>query len=361
MARPAAGAGGADAGLERLLQRCAAGDPDARRQLEALYGPRLRAMLARHVGQPELVEPVLQAALDEVCAGAADHNPERALAEDWLFGRVRAAAAARLPRGATRRVMPAAPAVVPRGRGDRVAEEPAPLPPRRARRWGRAGALLVLVAAVAALGAVLRQAVESQGDPGPGAPTPAPAAALPEPVPLPAPPAPSQPAPAAPAELPPAPSPPPVESAAGAPPPGPGPTWWDLPSTDPVPAEPRPPPASPAEPEEPRSAPPPGPSRIFIHYTAGSAEGAALARRLSQRLRQQGFAVAGIRTVRFRIGSGGVRYFFRQDREQARRVLAASMAALGRGAGPLPRGAGDFTHYAPKPQPGTVEVWLSTR
>jgi hypothetical protein len=82
---------------------------------------------------------------------------------------------------------------------------------------------------------------------------------------------------------------------------------------------------------------------------------------LSELLPREGFAVAGLRPVNFRIGSGGVRYFFARDREEARRLLSAGMRALGRGASPLPRGAADFSHYAPKPQPGTIEVWLSTR
>ena len=92
-ARPVVGAADADDGLERLLRGCAAQDAQARRELEALYGTRLRSMLARRIRQPELVEPAMQAALDEICARAGEHDPEHELAEDWLFGRVRALAA----------------------------------------------------------------------------------------------------------------------------------------------------------------------------------------------------------------------------------------------------------------------------
>jgi hypothetical protein len=101
--------------------------------------------------------------------------------------------------------------------------------------------------------------------------------------------------------------------------------------------------------------------RVFIHYYVASAEDAALARQLADRLRQEGFAVGGIRPVQFRIGTGGVRYFFLQDRDAARDLLVVGDAQLRQGGKPLSRGPRDFTHYDPKPASGTIEVWLASQ
>ena len=355
-ARPVVGAADADDGLVRLLRGCAAQDAQARRELEALYGPRLRSMLARRIRRPELVEPAMQAALDEICARAGEHDPEREPAEDWLFGRVRALAAGQgladmaAARGGWVTAEPRHAEVARDDDQGDLTEAPARERPRKRRRLAIAMACIT----VAALGAVAGGLWSSQR-PDPvqeTAPIPLPEAA-PPPAPV------AEPVP----ELPPVETvPSPAESLGE-------PTWWDLPTTDPVPAEPPraavvpeevPQAPVPAD-EEPAATVPSGAPRVFIHFTAGSADGAALARRLSERLPREGFAVAGLRPVNFRIGSGGVRYFFARDREEARRLLSAGMRALGRGAGPLPRGAADFTHYAPKPQPGTIEIWLSTR
>ncbi len=357
-ARPVAGAADADDGLERLLRGCAAQDAQARRELEALYGTRLRSMLARRIRRPELVEPAMQAALDEICARTGGHDPEHESAEDWLFGRVRALAAGQgladmaAARGGWVTAEPGHAEVARDDDADVLTEAPARERPRKRRRLAIAMACIP----VAVLGAVAGGLWSSQR-PEPvretvrislpeAAPPPAPIA---EPVP----------------ELPPVET---VPSPAGRPT---EPTWWDLPTTDPVPAEPpqaavvpeeeAPQVASLPESEEPAATVPSGGPRVFIHYTAGSADGAALARRLGDRLPREGFAIAGLRPVNFRIGSGGVRYFFARDREEARRLLSVGMRALGRGASPLPRGAADFSHYAPKPQPGTIEIWLSTR
>jgi hypothetical protein len=75
-------------------------------------------------------------------------------------------------------------------------------------------------------------------------------------------------------------------------------------------------------------------------------------------LQREGFAVADIRTVDFRIGKPSVRYFFARDRAASRRLVDE----LGRffKEAPLraPDQASDFTHFVPKPRPGNVEVWL---
>jgi hypothetical protein len=305
----------------------------------------------------------MQAVLDEICARAAEHDPEAESPEDWLFGRVRVLAARQGLAGAApvRSLAPLRQPLGPEtvhGEADPVsAETPVPEQPRRRRLLAVVlGALLLALAGAVAAG------LWSERRPGPGPTAGQQGTVMPFPEPEPALP------PAAPEQV--VPALPPLETV---PPPAASstePTWWDLPTTDPVVPEP---PVAAAPPEEARPpdpageqdvaapAPPLGQRRVFIHYTAGSAEGRASARLLEERLPRERFAVAGLRPVTFRIGSGGVRYFFLQDRDEARRLLAVSMRALGRGAGPLPRGAGDFTHYAPKPQPGTIEIWLSTR
>jgi hypothetical protein len=71
-----------------------------------------------------------------------------------------------------------------------------------------------------------------------------------------------------------------------------------------------------------------------------------------------------VRAVPFRVGpaAAGVRYFFAADRDAARRLLRAAAPLLAEGAGRAGvvnrRTPADFTHYDPKPRPGTVEVWL---
>jgi hypothetical protein len=77
-------------------------------------------------------------------------------------------------------------------------------------------------------------------------------------------------------------------------------------------------------------------------------------------MRQEGFAVAGIRPVPVRIGTGSVRYFFPEDRDAARNLLIVSDAHIRQGSKPVARGPQDFTHYNPKPAHGTVEVWLAS-
>jgi sulfocyanin len=97
--------------------------------------------------------------------------------------------------------------------------------------------------------------------------------------------------------------------------------------------------------------------RVFIHHVADHHGAAALAERLADYLRRQGYTVADIRPVDFTISKASVRYFFEYDRSASERLVDE----LGRffEEGTLaPDHASDFTHFLPKPRPGNVEVWL---
>jgi hypothetical protein len=107
-----------------------------------------------------------------------------------------------------------------------------------------------------------------------------------------------------------------------------------------------------------RAAPPPDEIRIFIHHTADREGDAALAQRLAEHLRSQGFAVADIRPVDFSIGKASVRYFFEDDRSASEQVIAELGRVLEDAGARAPDQASDFTHFTPKPRPGNVEVWL---
>jgi hypothetical protein len=107
-----------------------------------------------------------------------------------------------------------------------------------------------------------------------------------------------------------------------------------------------------------RASPPPDGIRIFIHHTAGREGNAALAQRLAEHLRGQGFAVADIRPVDFSIGKASVRYFFEDDRSASEQVVAELGRVLEEAGARAPDQASDFTHFTPKPRPGNVEVWL---
>jgi Sulfocyanin (SoxE) domain len=101
----------------------------------------------------------------------------------------------------------------------------------------------------------------------------------------------------------------------------------------------------------------PGEIRVFIHHVADHHGAAALAERLADYLRRQGYTVADIRPVDFTISKASVRYFFEDDRSASERLVDE----LGRffEEGTLaPDQASDFTHFLPKPRPGNVEVWL---
>jgi hypothetical protein len=105
------------------------------------------------------------------------------------------------------------------------------------------------------------------------------------------------------------------------------------------------------------SALPVGEIRVFIHHVADQRDGAS-AERLADYLRTQGFTVADIRTVDFGIGKPSVRYFFARDRAASQRLVEALGRFAEAGTPLAPDHASDFTHFVPKPRPGSVEVWL---
>ena len=105
------------------------------------------------------------------------------------------------------------------------------------------------------------------------------------------------------------------------------------------------------------SALPAGEIRVFIHHVADQRDG-ALAQQLAEYLRGQGFTVADIRSVDFGIAKPSVRYFFARDRAASQR-LVEELGRFSAGGAPLaPDRASDFTHFVPKPRPGSLEVWL---
>jgi hypothetical protein len=125
------------------------------------------------------------------------------------------------------------------------------------------------------------------------------------------------------------------------------------PSTPPA----TPPPTPPVEQAgSPHDVPPP--ARVFIHYSAVNSSSRDRAERLATTLRRQGFRVAGIRSVPFQIGEPSVRYFFADNAADADALVELSSHALPRLAGLAGRGPTDFTHFSPKPRPGTLEIWI---
>jgi hypothetical protein len=102
---------------------------------------------------------------------------------------------------------------------------------------------------------------------------------------------------------------------------------------------------------------PAGGIRIFIHHVADQRDG-ALAEQLAEYLRGQGFTVADTRSVDFGIGKPSVRYFFARDRAASQRLVEELGQFSTGGASLAPDRASDFTHFVPKPRPGSVEVWL---
>jgi hypothetical protein len=105
------------------------------------------------------------------------------------------------------------------------------------------------------------------------------------------------------------------------------------------------------------SALPAGAIRVFIHHVADQGDG-ALAQQLAEYLRGQGFTVADIRSVDFGIARPSVRYFFARDRAASQRLVEELGRFAAGGASLAPDRASDFTHFVPKPRPGSLEVWL---
>jgi hypothetical protein len=106
------------------------------------------------------------------------------------------------------------------------------------------------------------------------------------------------------------------------------------------------------------AAPDPVGLRLFIHYPAAQVEGAEIAARLAEYLRRRGFEVAAIRPIDLLVERPGVRYFFDRDYAESERLLD-ELGWFFRGMPwAAPARASDFTHYTPRPSPGTVEIWL---
>jgi hypothetical protein len=101
-----------------------------------------------------------------------------------------------------------------------------------------------------------------------------------------------------------------------------------------------------------------GEIRVFIHHTANRAGDTALAQRLADHLRGQGFTVADIRRVDFSIGKASVRYFFEGDRSASERLVAEFGRFMDQAGARSLKQASDFTPFMPKPRPGNVEIWL---
>ena len=92
------------------------------------------------------------------------------------------------------------------------------------------------------------------------------------------------------------------------------------------------------------------PPRIVVHYHEGA--NAPTARRVAAELLARGFDRTELRPVSFAISRANVRYFHDQNRAVAREVNAL-LRSTGRRSE-----LRDFTHFAPLPSVGTVEVWL---
>lgn len=90
-------------------------------------------------------------------------------------------------------------------------------------------------------------------------------------------------------------------------------------------------------------------ARVVIHYPARS--GPAASQDLAGRLRAAGTGEVEIRRVPLRVERQSIRYFHDGDRAVSQRVDA--LVQNGRSSD-----IADFTHYAPRPRRGTIEIWL---
>ncbi|WP_051328863.1 LytR C-terminal domain-containing protein [Geminicoccus roseus] len=376
--------------------------PASYTELDDRYGGKIEEMLAHWLDNEALAARLRRPVLLAIARNQPSYDPARESSDDWIFGEARREARALIgPEGAAG-VIPVmrkplagpapGPARAASGRVQREDDEDDDAPPRRRlvvpKRWVWltvfAGLALgiALIVATAWLGTepYLRMATPRP------APVPAPAPSWDEPVLPQAPPA--EPPSAWVDDLPkldavadadPLPPPPLVVPSLAAPPPPPAPP--------PVPPQPRaieplrapappeltrlpqvlrtqpaPPPAlaRPAEPPAPAAGPRPlpGPTRVFIHYSAIGGQAVDEAERLARLLRQQGFTVADVREVPFAIDEPSVRYFFAGNQGEAQTLVELSSRALPGMSGLARRGASDFTHFEPRPQPGTLEIWL---
>lgn len=92
------------------------------------------------------------------------------------------------------------------------------------------------------------------------------------------------------------------------------------------------------------------PPRIVLHYRTEAGESAA--RSLARTLRARGLVRTELRRVPVDVSQANVRYFHDQNRLVARQVNGL-LLSMGRHSD-----LRDFTHYAPLPSVGTVEVWF---
>ena len=112
----------------------------------------------------------------------------------------------------------------------------------------------------------------------------------------------------------------------------------------------------------PPASPVPG-ARVFVHHSSFREADRQRAIRLAEQLRSQGLHVADVRAVDTAVRAGSVRFFFPDDRERSDGVLRAlrRFYAEEGGLGEPPRQSQDLTAYTPKPNNGTIEVWLPSR
>jgi len=90
-------------------------------------------------------------------------------------------------------------------------------------------------------------------------------------------------------------------------------------------------------------------ARVVIHHPSSSGE--AVSQAVASRLRNAGAGEVEIRRVPFGIDQESIRFFFGADRgvsEDIGTLIAPERRAE----------VQDFTHYAPAPRRGTVEIWL---
>jgi hypothetical protein len=377
--------------------------PATHAELDERYGAKVEEMLAHWLDDERLARGLRRPVLAAVAQNSHRYDPDHEAPDDWIFGEARREARALIgPEGVAGVIpvmrKPARAAPPPRKKADADDDDDEP-PARRIAvpvRWIWFGTFMGLMAGILLYAwtmfpgerypqmAAVRPAPPIQGPPPAAEPVrvapppqhlpridrsagPPPVQALPrlraEPVPAPRPLL-----PALDAEVASGPLPPPTIAApdqaleplrAPAPPP-----WDDLASILPQTREPPPqPPAAPpprrppaAQAGAPHAVPPP--ARVFIHYSAVNAGSRDRAERLADTLRRQGFRIAGLRSVPFQIGEPSVRYFFPDNAADADALVQLSSNTLPRLAGLADQGPTDFTHFSPKPQPGTLEIWI---
>lgn len=115
------------------------------------------------------------------------------------------------------------------------------------------------------------------------------------------------------------------------------------------------------KPVDPRAAAGPfaaGPERrVFVHYDDARASGVGEAGAVARDITLIGLPVADLRPVDGPIGAMRLRYFHEADRRPTEELARRLEIALTGGVTGL-TAIQDFTHYAPRPRPGTIEVWL---